>query len=245
MLSWSESYQLWLPSLCLYKVTWCCVSVLLSPKAYPIYTKTSLTSETPQHKASKSAASAGMTRGTSVTRSQQWGSSALFMGIDRELDGTGLAGCQGTETPNQIQARRVTEKVNVAASRKREHINKPQTVKMSQKGLWVPTNPPILLLQPQQHSCPSSMLKGSPSLRPLAREAGLCALPCQVGRVLSFLCRAEGWEGTTVSKVMCPLDLALCGGLALVFPACVWEGAPPLRSRCCCVNTAAFRLFFL
>lgn len=143
-------------------------------------------SETPQHKASKSAASAGMTRGTSVTRSQQWGSSALFMGIDRELDGTGLAGCQGTDTLNQIQARQVTAKVNAATSRKREHINKPQTVKMSQKGLWVPTNPPILLLQTQQHSCPGTMLKGSPSLRPLAREAGLCAPPCQAGRVCLF-----------------------------------------------------------
>lgn len=186
-----------------------------------------------------------MTRGTSVTRSQQWGSSALFMGIDRELDGTGLAGCQGTETLNQNQARRVTAKVNVAASRKREHINKPQTVKMNLKGLWVPTNPPILLLQPQQYSCPSCLLKGSPSLGPLAREAGLCALRCQAGRVLSFLCRTEGREGTTVSKVTCTLDLALCGGLALVFPACVWERATPLRSGCCCVNTAAFRLFFL
>lgn len=244
MLSWSESWQLWLLSLRLYKVTWCCVSVLLSPKAYPIYTKTSLMSETPQHKASKSAASAGMTWGTSVTRSQQWGSSALFMGIDRELDGTGLAGCQGTETPNQTQARRVTAEVNVATSRKREHINKPQTVKMSQKGLWVSTSP-LILLQTQQHSCRSSMLKGSPSLRPLEREADLCALPCQAGRVLSFLCRAEGREGATVSKATCTLDLALCGGLALVFPACVWEWAPPLRSGCCCVNTAAFRLFFL
>lgn len=187
MVSWSESWQLWLPSLCLYKVTWCCVSVLLSPKVYPIYTKTSLMSETPQHKASKSAASAGMTWGTSVTRSQQWGSSALFMGIDRELDGTGLAGCQGTDTLNQIQARQVTAKVNAAASRKREHINKPQTVKMSQKGLWVPTNPPILLLQPLEHSCPSSLLKGSPSLGPLAREAGLYTLPCQAGSPVFFV----------------------------------------------------------
>lgn len=143
-------------------------------------------SETPQHKASKSAASAGMTGGTSVTTSQQWDSSALFMGIDRELDGTGLAGCQGTDTLNQIQARRVTAKVNAATSRKREHINKPQTVKMSQKGLWVPTNPPILLLQTQQHSCPGATLKGSLSLRPLAREAGLCAPPCQAGRVCLF-----------------------------------------------------------
>lgn len=63
------------------------------------------------------------------------------MGIDRELDGTGLAGCQRTQNLDQIQAKGVTAKVNVAASRKREHINKPQTVKMSQKGLWVPTHP--------------------------------------------------------------------------------------------------------
>lgn len=144
------------------------------------------------------------------------------MGIDHDLDGTELAGCQRTQNLNQIQARGVTAEVNVEASRKREHINKPQTMKMNQKGLWVPTHPSSL----SNHNSTAAQApcrKTVPVSGLLTREAGLCALPCVAGRVLSFLCRAEVREGTSLSKVTCTLDRALCGGLALVFPACVRE----------------------
>lgn len=106
------------------------------------------------------------------------------------LDGTGLAGCQRTQNLNQTQARGVTAKVNVAASRKREHINKPQTVKMSQKGS-LGSNPPILPLQPQQYSCPSSSLKGSHSLWATRKKGwSLCpSLPSRQSPV--FFCAEQ------------------------------------------------------
>lgn len=161
MLPWSGSLQqLWLPSLCP-------DAVPLSPWA-PGYIP-----PIPRHLSKHSPHN---TKPWRVLLLMEWlgellwpgaghhGSCALFMGIDCGLDSIGLAGCQRTRRLDQIQARGVTAKVNTAASKKREHINKPQTVKMSRKGLWVPSNPPILPLQPQQHSWPSSLLKGSHNL---------------------------------------------------------------------------------
>lgn len=129
---------------------------------------------------------------------------------------------QGTESEPDI-AQRVTAEVNMAAFRKKEHINKPQTVRMSQKGLRV--HPP----QPQEHSLAQAscqMVTAVSRLRETGRLASGLLLHGRQSPV-SFM-QSRGWRGYEHPE-----------GRMCFRPRSLWRACVGVSSLCLGVSRAA------